>query len=224
MDVKNYISAWDNLLKRHAHPENAASMAAYLKNKFELYGIRSPELKALSKTFILENDKPSYSEAISIVKALWQLPQREHHHFAMRLLEKYKKNWDKDFILVVEHLLINQSWWDTVDWIASHLAGGYFNKFPDRILPVCDKWNASENMWLIRTSILFQLGYRNKVNESHLYRFIKPHLDSNEFFIQKAIGWALRNYARHESASVLNFVNSNLLKPLSRREALKHIG
>jgi len=224
MNVDQFVKAWVVLLETHKNATNAAAMEAYLKNKFILYGIRSPELRQLSRTFLSSQAKPSYREAIDITEKLWKLPQREHHHFAMKFLERYKKEWDIEFIEIVERLVINQSWWDTVDWIASHLAGGYFQKYPEEIHPICDRWNVSGNMWLIRTTILYQLGYREKVDESNLYKYILPHLDSDEFFIQKAIGWALRNYAKHEPESVLKFVNSNKLKPLSRREALKHIG
>ena len=84
-------------------------------------------------------------------------------------------------------------------------------------------WNHSENIWLQRTTILFQLLAKSKKNEELLYRYIQNVSSSNEFFVQKAIGWALRNYAKSNPDSVLRFVHSCALKPLSKREALKHL-
>lgn len=122
-----------------------------------------------------------------------------------------------------EWMIQQNSWWDSVDTIASRLAGEYFKKFPQQKEAIVLGWSNHENMWLNRTAILFQLSYKSETDEDLLFQVIKQHLHSGEFFIQKAIGWALRQYAYTQPESVKQFVAANELKPLSKREALKHL-
>ena len=106
--------------------------------------------------------------------------------------------------------------------IASNLVGNLFQKYPHLIPAYVSKWEKSDNMWLVRTAIIFQLKYKNDTDFKLLKRVIERHLSSKEFFIQKAIGWALRQYAKFEPELVQEYVKRTDLKPLSRREALKH--
>jgi 3-methyladenine DNA glycosylase AlkD len=121
----------------------------------------------------------------------------------------------------MEYCLVHMSWWDSVDGIASEWLGLYFKTFPEQIIPVTSKWIASNNIWLQRSCILFQKTYKKTTDIQLLGKYILHCSHSKEFFIQKAIGWALREYSKTDSNWVTAFVAKNPLAPLSKREALK---
>ena len=124
---------------------------------------------------------------------------------------------------MLEFIITNKSWWDTVDFIASHLVGNYFKKYPDKIEEYINKWMLSKNIWLQRTALLFQLKYKVALNPVLLENIIKQFLYSKEFFINKAIGWILREYSKTNPQWVINFVKKYPLHNLSKREALRLI-
>jgi len=123
----------------------------------------------------------------------------------------------------VEYLIVTKSWWDTVDTIASHTVGTHFKRFPKIRERYLKKWRESKNLWLRRTAILFQLGYKKETDFELLLEIITENLGSDEFFINKAIGWSLRQYARIDPKAGTKFVKTTPLHPMSRREAMKHI-
>ena len=150
------------------------------------------------------------------------MKEREFHQTGIDLLVKEsKKNFVIEDIKLIEKLIITNSWWDSVDTIAKYLLGGYLQQFPLETLKVIERFSNSKNMWLNRSAILFQLSYKEKTNFEILISECEKHKHSNEFFIQKAIGWALRDYSRFNPNGVETYVNSTSLKPLSRREALR---
>jgi 3-methyladenine DNA glycosylase AlkD len=140
------------------------------------------------------------------------------------LLEKYKKMWAEDMIELFEKLIVTKSWWDSVDYMSSALVSVYFKKYPQQIKPVTESWMASGNMWLQRVSLIFQLTYRKETDTELMFHYMRQLTHSKEFFIQKAIGWALRQHAKTDADLVKQFVENTKLAPLSKREALKHIG
>jgi 3-methyladenine DNA glycosylase AlkD len=221
--MNDYTKKLITLLSANADAEKAKAMSAYLKNNFPFFGIKSPERVSLLKQFLNENKPPQYSEVLEIVSELFNQPQRELHYCAIKILEKRKKEWRKQDIDFFEKMIVTSSWWDSVDTISSALVGEYFIKYPEQIRPITEKWMASNNIWLQRVCLIFQLSYKNKTDFALLMEYTLQLKDSNEFFIQKAIGWALRQYAKFEPEKVKNFVENNALKPLSKREALKHI-
>ncbi len=202
---------------------NARSMKAYMKNKFEFLGIKSPERRELSKPYLSNVALPAQGELWSIVQEFWEQPEREFQYFAMELVEKYNKVVEKDWVDNYEYMITQKSWWDTVDFIAISLIGNYFTKFPEQIKPVTKKWILSGHIWLKRSCLLFQLKYKANTNTDLLSSFIIPLADSKEFFIAKAIGWALREYSKTDPEWVVKFVSSRALQPLSKKEALKRI-
>ena len=137
------------------------------------------------------------------------------------MLRKFSKKLYEDFIGLFEHLIVTKSWWDSMDGIASWCVGEHFKRFPKLIKPFTEKWMKSKNMWLQRTVILFQLGYKDKTDVNLLFKNIQKLMDSKEFFIRKAIGWALREYSKTDAQAVMNFVENNEIASLSKREALK---
>jgi 3-methyladenine DNA glycosylase AlkD len=139
------------------------------------------------------------------------------------LIKKLKKNYKKGDIQLIENLIITNSWWDSVDVIAKYILGGYLLEHPAETEKVIERFSNSDNIWLNRSAILFQLGYKRKTNFDLLKSECEKHKNSNEFFIQKAIGWALREYAKTNLEAVRNYVDNTNLKKLSQKEAKKHI-
>ncbi|SFT25011.1 3-methyladenine DNA glycosylase AlkD [Paenibacillus sp. BC26] len=219
-----YCEDLEKMLRSHASEEVAGPMTAYMRDLFPFLGIRTPERAAVTKQFMKEHGVPSGAELERVARELWALPEREFHYTAMILLEKRKKDLTIDQIGFIEHLITTHSWWDTVDLIASHLVGAMFTRYPELAPTYTEKWIASDNLWLRRTAILFQLGYKGRTDAELLFSLIRRTAHEDEFFIRKAIGWALREYAKTDAAAVQQFVADTALSPLSVREALKHVG
>ncbi|MFZ1786396.1 MAG: DNA alkylation repair protein [Ferruginibacter sp.] len=221
--MHRYVSAITKIFRQHADPLQANGAKAYMRGQFEFLGLKAALRQELSKTYMKTN-LPHAADLEIIVKELWDLPEREYQYFAIDLLAAMRKYWKKEIITLFEFMLINKSWWDTVDHAASDLLGPYFKLFPESIKPVTDAWNQSDNFWLQRSSIMFQKKYKKDTDTALLATYILRHTRSKEFFIQKAIGWALREYSKTDPAWVIKFVASHQLAPLSQREALKRIG
>lgn len=219
-----YLKPFEELLEQNADAENAKAMKAYMKGRFEYYGIKSPERRELQKQFLAEHNLPVPFDP-EVFLALWKANQREFQMFGLDLLRRQAKKVSEHDLALIEELIVTKSWWDTVDGIASWICGPYFLKFPEKTGPVTGAWAVSDNMWLRRTSILFQLGYKQKTNAEMLLNHIEKNLGSNEFFINKAIGWSLREYGKTEPDFVRDYVRSaeSRLHPLSIREALKNL-
>ena len=221
MDFINNISL---IYTKNASAQDAPAMEKYMKNLFQFFGIKTDARRALLRTAYANHKKEIKDNSREIALQLYTKPQREYHYTAIELLVKeLKKNFREDDIKLIEHLIVTHSWWDSVDTIAKYLVGGYLQQYPEETIAVITKFADSENMWLNRCAILFQLGYKSKTNTILLFNQCKKHRDSKEFFIQKAIGWALREYAKTDAQAVKNFVTVANLKPLSSREALKNL-
>ncbi|BCB06021.1 DNA alkylation repair protein [Bacillus sp. KH172YL63] len=209
------------VLKEHEHIENQGAMSAYLKDQFQFFGIKSPERKELLKVFLKEHGKPSIEECPSIVRDLWAQPERECQYVALALLDKQARYLTKEHLPLLEEMIVTKSWWDTIDHIASNHVGKIYQSEEDDAY--LEKWIHSGNMWLNRTAILHQLKYKGNTDKDRLFRYILMHNKSKEFFIQKAIGWVLREYSKTDPESVKHFIETEELAPLSKREGLKHL-
>lgn len=207
-----------------SNSELAITMENYMKNNFKFLGIKTEKRRTVFKSIYEQNKIEVKSSFRTIAWKLFQMKEREFHQVAIDLLIKeLNKNYALEDILLIEKLIITNSWWDSVDTIAKYLLGGYLLQFPTETLNTIERFSNSENMWLNRSAILFQLGYKEKTNFEILKSECEKHKYSNEFFIQKAIGWALRDYSRFNPNGVRTYVNSTDLKSLSRREALRLI-
>ncbi len=220
---KVYTESLRALYMQHRNPETALGMEKYMKNKFKAFGIKRPQRDIINKEFQALNGFPPQNQLYEVVKLLWEMPEREMQYYAMELLFRFRKKIKEEDINCYENIITSKSWWDTIDFIAANLVGYYFKNFPEQIPIITSKWMASGNIWLQRTCILFQLKYKKETAPALLFSFIEPLTSSKEFFIQKAIGWALREYAKTNAQAVIDFVNSTPLKPLSKREALRRI-
>ena len=202
--------------------ELAIPMENYMKNNFTYFGIKTEKRRTIFKSNYEQNKPEVESNFRTIAWKLYQMKEREFHQTAIDLLVKeFKKKYVLEDIQFIEKLIVTNSWWDSVDTISKYILGGYLLQFPSETLKVIERFSNSENMWLNRSAILFQLSYKDKTNSEILKSKCEKHKHSNEFFIQKAIGWALRDYSRFNPNGVEAYVNSTNLKPLSRREALR---
>jgi 3-methyladenine DNA glycosylase AlkD len=220
----NFIISLELAFKDSSHPENGLAMAKYMRNIFPFFGIKTEDRRQIFKTLCKENQQEITENARAIALELYSKKQREWHYCAIEILIKQlKKNYKKEDIHLIEKLITTNSWWDSVDTIAKYILGEYLLEFPLETENVIERFSNSENMWLNRSAILFQLGYKQKTNFDLLKSECEKHKNSNEFFIQKAIGWSLREYGKTNPLAVKNYVINTNLKSLSTKEALKNI-
>ena len=220
----NFILALENAFAANKNPENAFAMAKYMKNNFPFFGIKTEERRRIFKEIWKENKNEVAENAREIALELYSKQEREFQYCAIEILIKeLKRNYKKHDIQLIEKLIIKNSWWDSVDTIAKYILGEYLLEFPLETKNVIERFSNSENMWLNRSAILFQLGYKQKTNPDFLFSECLKQSHSKEFFIQKAIGWALREYAKSNPEAVKEFVKTSNLKPLSTKEALKNM-
>lgn len=218
-----YVTTLKALFEQHANPAHAGPMKKYMRDQFEFLGIKSPQLKELCRQIIRTHGLPALQDVDRIMRELWGLSPREYQYAAIGLMERLEKKLRPEAIETLEFMIVHRSWWDTVDSI-SHVVGVHFKRYPDVRETYLPRWRDAQNLWLRRTAILFQLDYKHETDFDLLKAIIRENLGTNEFFINKAIGWSLRQYARIDPNAVRKFVEATQLHPLSRREAMKHLG
>ncbi len=221
--MSEFINILETEFEKNANPEIALGQKAYMKNKFEFYGIKTPVRRKIQKPFLVKEYLPPKKELETIIKTLWKKSEREYQYFSQELAYKYVNQFEKKDIALFEFMIIHKSWWDTIDLIAPKLVGNYFKIYPEQRDTYVEKWIASNNIWLQRTAILFQLNYKSDLDKDFLAYVINSLLGSKEFFINKAIGWILRQYSRINPDWVIEFTNHTQLDKLSYKEALRLI-
>jgi 3-methyladenine DNA glycosylase AlkD len=209
-------------MRQAADPERAVPMAAYMRGQFPFLGIPSPALRQLMRENPLP--KPNEEQLREATLELWQLPEREFQYVACAQLRRHVKVCGPGFLDVARQLVVTKSWWDTVDTLASHTVGPLVQANPE-LVATMDAWIDHDNMWLARTALLHQLGYKGATDSVRLFGYCERRADHPDFFIRKAIGWALREYAKTNPEAVRTFVESHQgkLSGLSKREALKNL-
>ncbi|PYF08396.1 DNA-7-methylguanine glycosylase [Ureibacillus chungkukjangi] len=223
LNNQQYVEELKKLYSEHIDPVYASWSENYMRNQFDFLGIRTPIRRKLTKQFLKEFGSPSKENLPDVIFALWELPEREYQKAALDILSQVKKTLIPEDMEWLSSLIENKSWWDTVDELSPQIMGHMFKAYPELLSQYADCWIKDENFWLQRTAILYQLKYKKGTDEDRLFQYILYRADSKEFFIQKAIGWALREYAKTNPLLVKEFVASNDLKPLSKREALKNL-
>lgn len=215
-----------NLIQKfqsHRDEPTAIPMAAYMRNQFPFLGIKTPMRKALLKEQLSECQLPEANCLKEEVWALYCLPEREYQYAAIALLDKMKIHLSLDDLPFLRQLVESKSWWDSVDSIAPRIVGHVVLQQRNAGTRIMFEWASAANMWTNRAAILHQLKFKQHTDKTVLSRIILQHAGSSEFFIQKSIGWALREYAKTDPGWVRDFVEASELKPLSKREALKNI-
>jgi 3-methyladenine DNA glycosylase AlkD len=207
-----------------ADPERAAGMRAYMRDQFPFLGIPTAARRALSREVLAGAPTPTGDDLRAVALACWELPEREYQYFASDLLGRHARRLDPAFLDTVRYLVTTKSWWDTVDALASKVVGSIVDRHPETVATM-DVWLVDENLWLARTAILHQLTYKERTDTARLFRYCLARADHKDFFIRKAIGWALRQYAWTDPVAVRRFVAAHAteLSPLSVREATKNL-
>ncbi len=219
-----YLKEIQKIYSKHADKEIAKGAKAYLLHQFEFYGIKTPLRRQICKEFYKTHPIENHEELSTLAKDCFVEPQRELHYFAIELLGHHKKLWNKKTLTLIEWMITHNSWWDSVDSTNTHVISKFFLMYPEYIEQYTGKWNQSTNKWLIRMSILFQLTYKTKTNTLLLTKYIEHIQLHEDFFVRKAIGWALRAYSYTNKKWVAQFVKVHpSLSNLSKREALKKI-
>jgi 3-methyladenine DNA glycosylase AlkD len=219
--MSTYVEALQSLLAQHANPAEAVPMSKYMRDQFPYLGIKTPARRALLKEFIAAYGLPQPTDLETILRELWALPEREYQYCAFAFLDRLIQKQPPEFVSVLEYLIVTKSWWDTVDSVAGGSVAIHFQRYPQMRETAVAAWRLSDNFWLRRTTLLFQLPYKTQTDADLLFSLIRENLDSDEFFIQKAIGWALREYSKTNAEAVVEFIAATPLAPLSAREGLK---
>ncbi len=212
-----------SFIRAHYNEESSKKMSAYMKDQFDFIGLKAPERRSLVRDYKKKYDYFTLDDLVKDSKVMWALDEREFQYIYLDFLKKNKNKLGQASIESIEFLITNKSWWDTVDLIAAHFVGELFKRYPNLIETYHKKWQNSNNIWLQRSLILFQLQYKEATDEGLLSQIISNNLNSDEFFINKAIGWALREYSKTNRAFVANFVENTNLSTLSQREASKYL-
>jgi len=204
-----------------AEPSRAACAAAYLRDQFTFLGIGSPRQRELVKAVHEGLAPPTEADLTDLVLALWRREEREYQYVGAAEVRRQAKACSASFLPVVERLITTKSWWDTVDALAVHGAGVLVASHPE-LRADMDRWLASDDLWLRRSALLHQLLRRDRTDADWLFASCLRLAGERDFFVRKAIGWALREYSKTSAGAVHSFVaeNADLLSPLSRREAL----
>lgn len=198
-------------------------MRAYMKDITPFFGIKTVERRSLLKAHLAEQGKAILAELPAIACSAFAQPQREWHCTAVDLLVMHAKKLGPEHLSLLEELITTKSWWDTVDALASNVVGVVLKRYPMEMPYWNERWVGSEEMWLVRTSILFQLKWKTDTDQALLFGNIERHAGHTNFFIRKAIGWALRQYGRTAPEAVHAFVATRKLSPFSVREALRRL-
>jgi 3-methyladenine DNA glycosylase AlkD len=210
-----------------ADPEEAGPMRAYMRDAFPFLGIKTPRRRELGKQILRGLPAPTEVDLRAVALTCWAQPAREYQYFAVDWLVRHARLPGPGFLTTAETLITTRSWWDTVDLLATRVVGNIVarNREPSGpAVSTMDKWAADNNMWLARTAILHQLHYNEKTDTDRLFGYCTALAGHRDFFIRKAIGWALRHYARTDPQAVRGFVEATPeLSGLSVREATKHL-
>ncbi len=209
-----------------ANPQKAAGMRAYMKSTMPYYGINLPEVRLISRR-VFDGAPVDCDEWRALILELWRgARRREERYAAMYLLTLRKQQAcvTPADMPMLEELVVTGAWWDHVDELAM-VIGEVLRLHPKRMRPLMRRWSKDPNPWKRRVSIICQLRFERETDLDLLYANIEPNLGDRDFFIRKAIGWALRQYAWTDPKEVARYVRANeaRLSGLSKREALKNI-
>jgi 3-methyladenine DNA glycosylase AlkD len=216
-------------LRQVRDPARAPAMQAYMKSTMPYHGVPTPLLRRVCKATFADLHFPTASHWQRQVLDLWRAARFREERYAALYLAGDKRGrpfQTPSAMKMYDELIVTGAWWDYVDDIASHRVGPILRDYPRPMRRKALSWSKSNNLWKRRTAIICQLGFKAETDLELLYACIEPSLGSAEFFLQKAIGWALRQYAWTDGGEIKRYVrlNSTRLSALSCREALKNIG
>lgn len=204
-----------------ADPDAAAAMSSYMRGLFPFVGLPAPRRRALQAGVFRQFGRPDAEELLRGAEALWALPEREYQYTACDLLQRHAGLLGPGHLSRLRNLVTTKSWWDTVDSLAGHVVGPVVRRYPE-LVEQMDLWVRDSTLWVARVGILHQLRFKQATDEERLFRYCTIQAGHPDFFIRKAIGWALREYSKTAPDTVMAFVTeqTGVLSPLSQREAL----
>ena len=223
--MSSFKSAVVNQLKRElpklGNRKKAIGAQAYMKDIAPFLGVMTPDRRSFVRSVLSNLPVPTSDEIAETVRALWKLDEREYQYAANDLLARHYMQLDKKFLAEHgEYLISTKSWWDTVDGLGSAVVSPLTMKYP--AISLMRKWNKSDDIWLIRASIQHQRGRKYETDVKLLFELCAPHVAQKEFFIAKAIGWALRDLSRIDNREVIRFLTDHPdLNSVAVREARK---
>lgn len=223
--LEEIINVLEEQLSHARNPVRAKQAEAYMKNHFAFFGMPTDERRALQKEWIRAihelNDR---TDRWQLMRALWERPEREFQYAAIDWLNSWPKTWyDPKDATELEFLIRHQSWWDSVDAIASNYLGKWEQLFPEVARATFETWRYSDSMWLQRSCLIYQLKHKHDVDIPYLESLIVQLLPVREFFIQKAIGWSLRQLSKYHPDAVREILGNHPVKGLALREAGKYL-
>ncbi|GAA3387330.1 DNA alkylation repair protein [Cryptosporangium minutisporangium] len=228
MPVEDLVAAVRTGLAAVADPSKAPGMQAYMKSTMPFLGVQKTPRAAVTKSVFTEHPLPDRASWEAAVRELWHgATYREERYAAIALTgaKAYRVHQDADTLPLYRELIVDGAWWDYVDELASNRVGPILRADRATVTPLIRAWSTDADRWLRRTAILSQLMFKADTDLGLLVDVIEPNLDDRDFFLRKAIGWALRQYAWTDPDWVRAYVaaHEDQLSPLSRREALKNI-
>ncbi len=225
MNAKEYTNLVIHALKAHRNAGLAASMKAYQRDQFEFLGIQAPTRRLICQQLPKLPLEPLL--LLDIAQCLWRQTEREYQYVACDVLKKNFKAFKRAHLPEFKKLLQSKSWWDTVDGLSSAISDLVLRE--TQLNPSCqtvmDTWLLDPDFWVRRSAMIHQLGWRQHTDTQRLGHYALHLAPEKEFFIRKAIGWALRDHARHNPAWVGGFIqkNAQLFSGLTVREASKNL-
>ncbi len=200
-------------------------MAAYMKTDMPFFGVKRPDCSQIFRETMRRYPVTTRAEYERGVRALWSQPRREEKYIAISLARAVPRYVTPPSLPLYRRLIVEGAWWDFVDEVAAHLVGTLLLEHRDRIAPVMERWIDHRDMWLRRAALLAHLLHKEQTDEATLFDHCLRRAGEREFFIRKAIGWVLRQYARTAPDAVIAFVRAHrdALSGLTVREATKHL-
>ena len=221
--MTNYVKQLRIKFEEVADPEAAAGASAYMRNQFEFFGIKTPLRRELGKDLVNASKELSEKDLISLCKELWVQEEREFQYIACDILAKNAKRLSPGYVKRdAKWFITNKSWWDSVDSVRKSVE--IVVTANPELKTVMYDWIESKNIWLVRSALIHQLTLGKQTDSDMLFEFCERRASEKEFFIAKAIGWALRSYSYTDSKAVIRFIKEHPeLTPLAQREGLKAI-
>ena len=211
-------------LEYRADPARAAPMARYMRDQFTFLGIAMPDVRLVAAPLIAAGRHASSDQLLDVADRLWAEPEREFQYVGVAVVRRWCATLASGDLARVERLLRAKPWWDTVDTVAAHVVGTLVTA-DSQLVATMDLWIADDDRWIARAAILHQLTYGAHTDVDRLFGYVDQRCEDADFFIRKACGWALRQYARTAPNAVRAFVRDRgeRLSVLTRREAMKHL-
>jgi len=223
--VDDRVSFAASALAQVADPQRARDMAAYMKTDMPFYGATSPQRKAIFREIRRRFPVGSEQEWAAAVVALWEQPHREEKYLAVDLAKAHPAYHTAANVPLFRRLVVEGAWWDFVDVVAAHCIGGALLRERPVMRPLMDRWIDDPDLWIRRSALLAHLGHGEQTDEEQLFAHCLRRAAEKEFFIRKAIGWVLRQYARTAPDAVGAFLitHRDRWSGLTFREASKHL-